>query len=209
MTPEHASLSETFGSAAPGTLQAKKDLELVYFQSERALNPQHAMFASTDLSGLLPKIESLAAHILGSRTLAKETAQDVLSDFVVHHQAKLRTPQACEAYLQILTVRRCRRLKFQQIRHVDLDAAGASLASEEPSPELQLMEADDAETNRRKLAGCMEKLDPNAIRLLRLRYHLGLTQDAIGRQLGVSKQYVGRILARAVAALKSCVEVAT
>lgn len=157
---------------------------------------------------LFPRVEGLCQHLLQNRAVAKETAEDIWTDFVLHHASKVESPAATEAYLRILTVRRCRRLKQLQGRQVPLDPLTHERPSDEPSPEATLIAAQEQEHRSTRLAHCMDKLDASAVRLLRLRYHLGLTQESIGEQLGVSKQYAGRILARAVDALRTCVEAA-
>lgn len=163
------------------------------------------MLSTTTRPELYPRLERLCQHLLQDSALARETAEDLWTDFVLHHAAKVQTPAASAAYLHVLTVRHCRRLKLLRARQVPLDEPGVpQRPADGPSPEAQLISAQqDA-----KLADCMQRLDPSASRLLRLRYHLGLTQESIGERLGVSKQYAGRILARAVDALRTCVEAA-
>ena len=73
-------------------------------------------------------------------------------------------------------------------------------------PEALLIAADEDKRRQSKLAKCMEGLDRQAQRLLKMRYHLGMTQESIGEQLGVSKQYAGRILARTIQGLRTCVD---
>ncbi|MBL8955352.1 MAG: sigma-70 family RNA polymerase sigma factor [Myxococcaceae bacterium] len=163
------------------------------------------MLSTTTRQELYPPLERLCRHLLQDGVLARETAEDLWTDFVLHHAAKVSTPGARAAYLHVLAVRHCRRLKTLHARQVPLEADGVpDRPADAPSAEAQLIAAQrDA-----KLADCMQQLDPSASRLLRLRYHLGLTQESIGDRLGVSKQYAGRILARAVDSLRTCVEAA-
>ena len=151
---------------------------------------------------LFPRVERLCRHLLRDDALARDTAEDIVTDFVLLHAAKVREPQAREAYLRVVTVRRCRRLSALRGRAEALIEA----PDERQSPEAQLIHADEEHRQQRRLTDCLGKLDPNARKLLRLRFHHGLTQQSIGEQLGVSKQYAGRILARALDALRTCVE---
>lgn len=160
------------------------------------------MLSTTTRPELLPRVEGLCRHLLHDPALARETADDIWADFVLHHASKVNTPAATEAYLRILTVRRCRRIRLLQNRQVPLDLEVQQPPANDPTAEAQLIAAEDAA----KLADCMQQLEPNASRLLRLRYHLGLTLESIGERLGVSKQYAGRILTRAVDGLRTCVE---
>lgn len=150
-------------------------------------------------SQLLPKLEGLCAKVLNNRALGVETAADVWTDFELFHAAEVKTAAATEAYVRLVAVRRCRRMKQLEGRQAPLttEAPDRAAAADE-----QLIRAE----RDRKLAACMEKLEPSAKRLLRMRYQLGMTQESIGEQLGVSKQYAGRILARALEGLRGCVE---
>lgn len=150
-------------------------------------------------SQLLPKLEGLCAKVLNNRALGAETALDVWTDFELFHAAEVKSPAATEAYVRLVAVRRCRRLKM-------LDARQAPLTTEAPDRAARADEQLIAAERDQKLAACIEKLDANAKRLLRMRYQLGMTQESIGERLGVSKQYAGRILARAVDGLRTCVE---
>jgi RNA polymerase sigma factor (sigma-70 family) len=151
---------------------------------------------------LFPKMVSLCQRILDDRVLGKETAEDVWTDFVLFHAATVRSEAATEAYLRVIAVRRCRRVRMIQARHDPI----TELADSREGPESELIAADEDRRRQSRLAHCLSQLDHQAQRLLRMRYHLGMTQESIGQQLGVSKQYAGRILARTVAGLRSCVE---
>ena len=153
---------------------------------------------------LFPKVVGLCQKILNNRVLGHETAQDVWTDFVVFHAANVQSPAATEAYVRLITVRRCRRMKMIQARQAPM----IEIADERENPEAAFIAADEEKRRQSRLAHCMEGLDRQAQRLLRMRYHLGMTQESIGEQLGVSKQYAGRILARTIEGLRTCVEAA-
>lgn len=150
---------------------------------------------------LLPKLEGLCGKVLNNRALGVETAADVWTDFALFHAADVKTPAATEAYVRLIAVRRCRRMKLIAGRQAPLTIEAPDRA---PRADDLLITAE----RDRKLAACMDKLDAPAKRLLRMRYQLGMTQESIGEQLGCSKQYAGRILARAIDGLRSCVEAA-
>jgi len=157
---------------------------------------------------LFPRVEGLCRYLLRDDALARETAEDIWTDFLLAHAPRIRTPAATEAYLRILTVRRCRRLAHLQRRQVPLELGAHEGPCDAPTPEAALIAADEDRRRAARLAECMERLDGHAVRLLRLRYQGGLTLDSIGERLGVSKQYAGRIVTRATDALRSCVEAA-
>jgi RNA polymerase sigma factor (sigma-70 family) len=157
---------------------------------------------------LFPKVFGLCRHVLRDASLARETAEDIWTDFLLAHAPRIRTPAATEAYLRILTLRRCRRLNQLSSRQVPLEASTHEGPSDLPTPEAALIAADEDRRRAARLAECMDQLDGHAVRLLRLRYQGGLTLDSIGERLGVSKQYAGRIVTRATDALRSCVEAA-
>lgn len=139
---------------------------------------------------------------LGDRARAQEVAEDVIADLLLVHIDRVRTERALAAYLHVAALRRCRRLRSLLERHQELE--------ERPDlgdgPEAALLRADEASRWSERIAWCMARLRPKVRAVLRLRFQEDATQEAIGEAMGVSKQYVGRVLAKALESLKRCLE---
>jgi DNA-directed RNA polymerase specialized sigma subunit len=50
----------------------------------------------------------------------------------------------------------------------------------------------------------LKLLSRRARRIVRMRYRNEMTQEAIGKALRVSKQYIGRLIAKSLEALREC-----
>jgi RNA polymerase sigma factor (sigma-70 family) len=151
---------------------------------------------------LFPKVQAVCLALLKDRALAEETAEDTWMDFLYQHVDGVRRAESLAPYLRMMTVRRCVRIRQWRDRH---DPAG-----EQPplvgGSEDGMLGSLDRRRQLARLERCLERLTPKARRLLRLRYHHDLAQEAIGKALGFSKQYAGRTLARALELLRACVE---
>ena len=151
----------------------------------------------------LPKVTSASQRLLGDRALAEEVGEDVCGDFLMDYLDVVQSAAAVPSYLQVMTVRRSFRLR----RQARARAALTSSAAVEPSGEDSGREA-EVRLDARGLARCMEGLTPASQRILRLRFGGEKTQEEIGTVMGVSKQYVGRVIQKSLEALKRCLEAA-
>ena len=151
---------------------------------------------------LYPRVLAVCRKMLADPVLAEDTAEDIWMDFLFEHVGKVQHARALSAYLRMMTVRRCVRIRKGRARHTDLDEVAESTGH----PEDGLVSAVDDQRDQDRLQACLDRLDGRARKMLRLRFHLDQTQQTIGRALGVSKQYAGRVIARSLARLRKCLE---
>lgn len=147
------------------------------------------------------RLLAVCTHILGDRVRAEDLAEDVLMDFAFEHVDRVEHPRAVASYLRLMAVRRARRIRQKQNRHESGHIERARPVDEER----MLVDAIDAPQRQACLSRCIEKQDKKARQMLRLRFYNELSVTAIGQQMGVSKQYVSRIMKRALEALRGCV----
>ena len=147
-------------------------------------------------------LKRLCERELNDVTQAHEVADDVWHDYIMRYQNTLRESKAAWAYLRIACLRRCRRLRAQQRRFSDVSQ---QRLPDESTPENILIADTEEALQYQRLSACMEKLPMEWQEYLRFRFHLGLTVDGVGQQFRVSKQYAGRVLAKALAQLRLCV----
>ncbi len=154
---------------------------------------------------VLPRLVATCARLLSSASCAEELAEDLWNDFLLLHVERLRHASAIHAYLRMMAVTTCRRRNTRAERFADLaDAQGAAEASVDP--ESMLSEAVETRRRQARLAQCLSRLAPRPRALVRMRFSHGLTQEAIGERMGVSKQYVGKVLAKTLDSLRKCME---
>jgi len=151
---------------------------------------------------LFSKVTAVCVHLLRDAALAEEVAEDVWMDFVYQSIDRVERPEAVAAYLRVMAVRRCVRLRERRSRHEEFTDRGPAGAD----PEAAVVGALDWPARRRRLEACLKRLSARARQVLRLRFHLDQTQEAIGQSLGFSKQYAGRVLNRSLEALRACLE---
>lgn len=150
----------------------------------------------------LPWLARTCGRWLGDRHRAWEVAEDVLADVMIDHVAKIRQERSLPAYLHMVATRRCGRL----LRVPATTELPDDRADPAENAEVLLVTAAEERLRRARIGHCMEQLRPRVQTILRMRFHGDHTQEAIGRVLGVSKQYVGRVLARSLEDLKRCLE---
>ena len=134
---------------------------------------------------------------------AEDVAAGVLVDFLgsACHRLRIDDPRVVTSYLKLMASRRSlrcaeRRRRFEVFRAEQTAAEGGADPDEMGSRALLL----------RRLGDCLGHLSPKARQAIRLRYGGGLVNQRIGELLGVSKQYVGRLLAGSRARLRDCLE---
>ena len=132
---------------------------------------------------------------------AEDVAAGVLVDFLEAACRRLRNddPRVVTSYLKLMAARRSLRCAERRRRVEPLDAeriaADPAHDPDEKGARALLL---------RRLDGCLAHLSPKARRAIRLRYGGGLVNQRIGELLGVSKQYVGRLLTRSHERLRDC-----
>lgn len=147
------------------------------------------------------RLQAVCAHVLGDRVRAEDLAEDVLMDFAFEHVDRVEHPRAVSSYLRLMAVRRARRIKQKQNRHESVSPERSSGVDVEGA----MVAAIDAPGRKACLAECIGAQDSKARTMLRLRFHNERSVTDIGREMGVSKQYVSRIMRRALDALRGCV----
>jgi RNA polymerase sigma factor (sigma-70 family) len=150
----------------------------------------------------LPALVPVCERVLGNAMRAREVAEDVITDVAMAHVDRIRLEHSLAAYLRLMALRRSARLKAVLDRQ---DELGDHLDRGE-GPEAELLRADEAHRWRERIGRCMDRLRPRIRAVLRMRFHDDATQEAIGSVLGVSKQYVGKVIAQALLSLKACLE---
>lgn len=151
---------------------------------------------------LFPRVLGTCLQILRDEVAAREMAEDIWTDFLFGKVDGIEHPRAMAAYLKLMAVRRCRRLRERSARHT----AAVELQHQGPDPERLVLEAHDVVRQHALLAACLELLSPKAHQVVRLRYAEELTQEEIGVRIGASKQYAGRVLGRSLEQLRRCME---
>lgn len=148
------------------------------------------------------EVYAITCHILGSNSDATDVAVDTLTDFMTHYVHNLTNHNSQKAYIRLMATRRALRFRNRRNRLVPTDVDyfedGKMLNPEERALFSQLMP---------RLSDCMEHLTPKAQTVVRLRYRKQMTKTAISTTVGVSKQYIGRLLNRSLALLKQCLDI--
>lgn len=149
---------------------------------------------------LYPRLLRLCLAELRDEGLAEQTASDLWTDFLFAEVDNLRREGAEGAYLRMMAVRRCRRIRAFRDRH-DAPIQERAHGSEE-----EIVARLDTRRQVADLTLCLETLNPRVRRVLRMRFHLGMSGPAIGEALSVSKQYAGRLIALGLDGLRQCME---
>lgn len=149
-----------------------------------------------------PWILGTCQRLLRDEHLAKDCAEDILTDFLYRYVDGLENQQAISAYLRMMTMRRCVRLRSFRDRHHSID----ELPLKDQSPATGADEQLDQRRRLARLALCLEKLTRKAQSLLRLYYFHEQKMEDIAGSLGTSRQYVGRLIGKGLAQLKKCLK---
>ncbi len=144
----------------------------------------------------------ISAHILGPCPDAVDAAVDLLVDFMDNRVHRLSNPQALYAYLRLAAARRAIRYRNRQkkISLYDEGIQGAIDVCGTPETDAALF------VLMPRLDDCLKGIGPKAQETLRLKFVVDLTNEHIGRLLGGSKQYIGRLIQKSLDALKICIE---
>ena len=148
------------------------------------------------------RIYPICAVILGSGPDAVDMTVDILVDFVEKHADKLTTPRALYAFLRQMAVRRSIRLRDKRDKVTAIERDSQVGREDESTPE------EEAELNQLMplLAECLDRMTPKAQATLRMKYSNKISNEEIGRMVGGSKSYIGRVLKTAREALRKCIE---
>lgn len=155
-----------------------------------------------------PKLTNTCEGILQDSATAEQTAEDVIEDFLFEHVDHLRSSSAIAAYLRMAAVRRSVRARDLRNRHREVDELVEARSDPPTHTEASMLDAIDDRAQIEKMLGCMQRLNDRPRHLLRLRYLKGETLEVIGSSVGVSKQYVGRVIKKSLETVRRCMEAA-
>ncbi len=146
------------------------------------------------------EVDAICGRVLGRGADASDEAVNVMVDFLFKYVHHVVDGRAAPYYLRLMATRRARKLRDKRRRfsphgadHEIADAAATG--ADEAALSAALMP---------KLDACLKRLTTKARRALALRYRADLTSEAIGALLGGSKQYIGRLIAQSLSALRAC-----
>ncbi len=142
----------------------------------------------------------ICAYILGDGPDALDTTVDLMVDFVDTRVQRLSKPEALYSYLRLMAVRRSIRFRDRRYKTVALDEANQEGSDSSPEEKVS------AHLLMPILEKCLETLSPKAQKTLRLKYKKKISNEKIGRHLGGSKQYIGRLINSSLKALRLCIE---
>jgi RNA polymerase sigma factor (sigma-70 family) len=142
----------------------------------------------------------ICVRILGKGPDATDTAVDLLTDFAGRRIHDLKEPTAIFAYLRLSAIRRSLEVKRKRDTHSSLDFDIEDFTDRTPETHAE------ATKLMPRLDRCLGLLTEKAGQCLRLKYTRDLTNEDIGRLLGGSKQYIGRLIQKSLEALRKCIE---
>ena len=145
-------------------------------------------------------VRSVVERIVRSAPDAETIAADLFTDFFLARAGELRAAGAIPAYLRIMAVRRARR----HLARTRREAPEIPHAAEQERAPVE--EALDQARYARWLEDCLGTLTSRARSVLKLQYGHDLSYTEIGGHLGISKQAVGKMSLKTLAALRRCIE---
>lgn len=148
------------------------------------------------------RVYPICAFILGHGPDAVDMTVDILVDFVEKHADNLSTPRALFSFLRQMAVRRSIRMRDKRDKVTCLERDSQLGLEDETTPE------QEAEMNQLMplLSQCLEHMTPKTQMTLRMKYANKISNEEIGRVLGGSKSYIGRVLNNGRETLRKCIE---
>jgi RNA polymerase sigma factor (sigma-70 family) len=150
-------------------------------------------------------IMAICVKQLGDRELARECTQDIFHDFLIKYVDNIRDARAIPAYLRMMAVHRTQRLKIFRQKHQSFEEQIGDACQE--TEESQRVEAVDREIFLHRLHNCLHKLTDKARKVVKLHYYQELTMAQTGERMGVSRQYVSKVITKGLTVLKRCMGV--
>jgi RNA polymerase sigma factor (sigma-70 family) len=146
------------------------------------------------------RVYAICASILSQEADARDMAMDILVDFVENRADHLASSKALYAFLRQAAVRRSLRYRERLNKMADMETE-LSLPNETTPEEL-------ANLNMLMpfLKECLGGLRPKVQMSLRLKYTRRISNEQIGKIVGGSKSYIGRLLKQGIKSLKRCIE---
>ncbi|MBN1961414.1 MAG: RNA polymerase sigma factor [Deltaproteobacteria bacterium] len=151
-----------------------------------------------------PIVHGICMKVLGEGFSANEISVEVLDDFLTKYIHTLESPKAILTYLQLMATRRSikekQRLDTAYDYHIENQVALNTVSPEDRATYHLIMP---------RLNICLNKLTPKVQRIVKMRYFEELSNSDIAVRLGISKQYIGRMLNSTMVVLRKCLERAT
>lgn len=145
-------------------------------------------------------IYAIALHVLKDPPLANDVTTDVLVDFMFTHVHSLTNPNSAKSYLRLMTIRRAINAKNKRFKETLIE-----------NMDDYLDDTHQETTVNQCLFGqimghYISKLTPKAQSILRLKYEQDLPNEQIGKLVGGSKQYIGKVLNNSILKLRESVQ---
>ena len=141
----------------------------------------------------------VCSRVMGKGPAAVDITTDLLNDFVFHYVNQLSHPGGAWAYLKLMAVRRSVRERQRVLKGEEYeDQRICSPTNTAINEDMALL--------RPELNDCLDTLTPKAQSVIRLKYRQGLPNEQIGRAVGGSKQYIGRLLKQSLVLLRECLQ---
>lgn len=144
-------------------------------------------------------VYATALRILRNPVDANDVTSDVLTTFLFQRVQQLTDPERALGYLKVMTVRRA--LRFRQKRGIVVEPNNEAA---DPTIPIDMEAAGLRELLRPRLQHCLGGLTQKAQQALHLKFGGSLPNERIGELMGVSKQYIGRVITESIAALRRC-----
>jgi len=147
------------------------------------------------------KLMAICTKILKSSFEAEHIVADIFTDFFYSYIDNIKKSSSIPAYLRIMAIRRStkRNKEINRFLEFDNEIQGA------PHTEAGEQRIDN-KTFSMWLKECLTKLSERSARILKLHYGLEKSYSAIGEQLNISKQAIGKNVLKSRQMLKKCVE---
>ena len=142
---------------------------------------------------------AICSRVVGPGPLSVDITTDLLNDFMFRYVDNLSNPKGAWAYLKMMAIRRSVRERERIYKNEQLEEQRMTLTSSNAVDEgvlLLLPGLDD----------CLGTLTPKAQSSIRLKYRQDLSNEQIGRMIGGSKQYIGRLIKQSLALLRDCLQ---
>ena len=145
---------------------------------------------------------AICAHILGKGAAATDLAVDVLTAFMFDYVHGLSHPATATAYLRLMAVRRALQKRKEQRFFAEVKDFETLVEDGARTPEDEAL----CRASMPRLENCLSHLSPKAQQVIRLSYTQGMGNNRIAELLGVSKQYIGKLIKKSLGWLRRCME---
>ena len=149
-----------------------------------------------------PKVNKISVRILGDGFTANEVSVETMTQFLSKYIHTIKSAKAVRTYVQLVAVHLATKEKQRQTKNTYSEMNEFAATTEGYTPE----ECVSYKLLIPRLEKCLTKLSPKAQMIVKLRFFRGKTNNDIGELVGVSKQYVGKLLSKVITVLRKCIE---